>query len=148
MTEWRGIPGYEGKYEVSDDARNISAGMRVTYSEAGIRALCTKPVYGFPADRPDRLGQVLRRVTENVAEVLWEDRRSVQLLHIDFLRPATAIPPVAQTAGASVPAPLFEPAAALIPADSPAVDALPDSGASAAGAKPPASAAPIPTVAR
>jgi hypothetical protein len=126
---------------------NISSGMRVTYSEEGVRVLCTKPVYGFRADRPDRLGQVLRRVTENVAEVLWEDRRSVQLLHIDFLRPATAIPPVAQTVGAPVPAPLSEPAAALIPADSPAVDALPDSGASAAGLTP-GSAAPIPTVAR
>jgi hypothetical protein len=69
---------------------------RVRYSPEGKRVLCTKPVYGFPPDDPGRIGTILREVTPNVVEVLWDDRRSVQMLHRDYLEtftdPATSSP--------------------------------------------------------
>jgi hypothetical protein len=81
---------------------------RVRYSAEGKRVLCTKPVYGFPPDSPERVGTVLRDVTKNVVEVLWDDRGSKQLLHRDYLEtfsdPATSSP-AGTAADCSTPSP-------------------------------------------
>jgi len=58
---------------------------RVRYSPEGKRVLCTKPIYGFPPGSPERVGTLLREITKNVVEVLWDDRRSRQMLHRDYL---------------------------------------------------------------
>lgn len=63
---------------------------RVGYSSEGVRVLCTKPVYGFSPADPARVGVFLGMVTEKVGRVLWDDRRSPQYLHIDYLESAPA----------------------------------------------------------
>lgn len=64
-------------------ARELKVAQRVRYSSEGARVLCREGDR-FASD-PDRVGVFLGMVTQRVGRVLWDDRRSPQFLHIDYL---------------------------------------------------------------
>jgi hypothetical protein len=68
----------------------IAPNARIRYSAEGKRALCTRPVGGLPPDNPDRIGVYLGMVTAKVARIMWDDRRSVGYMHIDYIESLSA----------------------------------------------------------
>lgn len=69
----------------------MTQGQRIGYSAEGVRVLC-KPGDKL-ADNPNRQGVFMGMITEKVAKVLWDDRRSINYYHIDFLTPTAPLRP-------------------------------------------------------